>query len=128
MPSSVTLEPDADDHLTVIFSALAHPTRRAILGRLAEGEASVSELAEPFAMSMPAISRHIRVLEHAGLVQQGRRAQYRPCTLDAAPLAEVSAWTEQVRQVWETSFDRLDDYVRRIQHPPINGDNQKDPK
>ena len=125
MPPTTTLEPETDDHLSVIFSALAHPTRRAILGRLAQGEASVSELAEPFAMSMPAVSRHIRVLEHAGLVQQGRRAQYRPCTLDAAPLEAVSAWTEQVREVWETSFDRLDDYVRRIQQQP---DNQKDPK
>ena len=125
MSPTATIEPDTDDHLSVIFSALAHPTRRAILGRLAEGEASVGELAEPFAMSMPAISRHIRVLENAGLVQQGRRAQYRPCTLDAAPLAAVSAWTEQVREVWETSFDRLDDYVRRIQNQP---DNQKDPQ
>lgn len=123
MPPVPTLEPHTDDHLSVIFSALAHPTRRAILGRLAQGEASVSELAEPFAMSMPAISRHIRVLETAGLVQQGRRAQYRPCTLDAAPLAEVTAWTDQVREVWETSFDRLDEYVRRMQQQP---DNQKD--
>ncbi|MEM9466765.1 MAG: metalloregulator ArsR/SmtB family transcription factor [Actinomycetota bacterium] len=125
MPPTATLDSDSDDQLTLIFSALAHPTRRAILGRLAQGEASVGELAEPFAMSMPAVSRHIRVLERAGLVQQGRRAQYRPCSLDAAPLAEVTAWTERVREVWETSFDRLDDYVRRIQNQP---DHQKDPK
>ena len=124
MPPTALADP-TDDHLSVIFSALAHPTRRAILGRLAQGEASVGELAEPFAMSMPAISRHIRVLESAGLVQQGRRAQYRPCTLDAAPLAEVSAWTEQVREVWETSFDRLDDYVRRIQNQPPQKENQQ---
>ena len=117
MPPTATLEPDADDRLSEIFAALAHPTRRAILGRLAQGEASVGELAEPFAMSMPAVSRHIRVLEKAGLVQQGRRAQYRPCSLDTAPLAEVTEWTQQVREVWETSFDRLDDYVRRIQNP-----------
>ena len=125
MSPTSTLDNDTDDHLSEIFAALAHPARRAILGRLAQGEASVSELAEPFAMSMPAVSRHIRVLERAGLVQQGRRAQYRPCTLDTAPLAAVSEWTEQVREVWETSFDRLDDYVRRIQQQP---DNQKDPK
>jgi DNA-binding transcriptional ArsR family regulator len=125
MTLPTALASDTDDQLTLIFSALAHPTRRAILGRLAEGEASVGELAEPFAMSMPAVSRHIKVLERAGLVRQGRRAQYRPCTLDTAPLAEVAEWTERVREVWETSFDRLDDYVRRIQQPP---DNQKDPK
>ena len=113
--STSTLEPA--DRLSETFAALAHPTRRAILSRLAQGEASVSELAEPFEMSMPAVSRHIRVLERAGLVQQGRRAQYRPCTLDTSPLTEVSEWTEQVRDVWETSFDRLDDYVRRIQNP-----------
>ena len=103
-----------DDRLTDTFSALAHPTRRAILSRLAEGEASVTELAEPFEMSMPAISRHIRVLEHAGLVHQGRRAQYRPCTLDTAPLEEALAWADQVRGVWEASFDRLDAYVREL--------------
>ena len=123
MPVTTILEPDADDHLSAIFGALAHPTRRAILGRLAHGEASVGELAEPFAMSMPAISRHIRVLERAGLVQQGRRAQYRPCTLDTTPLVEITAWTEQVREVWETSFDRLDDYVRQLQNQP---ETQKD--
>ena len=104
-----------DDRLTDTFSALAHPTRRAILARLAEGEASVGELAQPFDMTMPAISRHIRVLEKAGLVHQGRRAQYRPCTLDTRPLEEAVAWTEQVRGVWEASFDRLDGYVRELQ-------------
>ena len=122
MSPTDTIALDADDRLTEIFAALAHPTRRAILGRLAQGEASVGELAEPFAMSMPAVSRHIRVLEKAGLVQQGRRAQYRPCTLDTSPLAEVAEWTDQVRDVWETSFDRLDDYVRRIQNPDAGSD------
>ena len=104
-----------DDRLTDTFSALAHPTRRAILARLAEGEASVGELAQPFDMTMPAISRHIRVLERAGLVRQGRRAQYRPCTLDTRPLEEAVAWTEQVRGVWDASFIRLDGYVRELQ-------------
>ncbi len=118
MSPAATLTAECDDRLNEIFAALAHPTRRAILGRLAEGEASVGELAEPFAMSMPAISRHIRVLEKAGLVHQGRRAQYRPCTLDTTPLDDVTAWTDQVREVWETSFDRLDEYVRRIQNQP----------
>ena len=111
-----------EDRLSDTFSALAHPTRRAILSRLAQGEASVGELAEPFEMSMPAISRHIRVLEKAGLVHQGRRAQYRPCTLDTAPLEEALAWTEQVRGVWEASFDRLDDYVRDLQRSKHKND------
>ena len=126
MSPTSTLEPDTDDRLSEIFAALAHPARRAILGRLAEGEASVGELAEPFAMSMPAISRHIRVLEKAGLVNQSRRAQYRPCTLDTTPLDDVTAWTDQVREIWETSFDRLDEYVRRIQNTPPAGDDKKD--
>lgn len=108
--SPVTLE----DQLSETFAALAHPTRRAILSRLARGEASVGELAEPFAMTLPAVSRHIRVLEKAGLVTQGRRAQYRPCNLDPRPLAAVADWTEQYRHVWEARFDRLDDYVRDL--------------
>lgn len=114
-----------DDRLTDTFSALAHPTRRAILSRLAEGEASVTELAEPFEMSMPAISRHIRVLEHAGLVHQGRRAQYRPCTLDTAPLEDALAWAEQVRGVWGASFDRLDSYVRELRTTEHNKTDQE---
>ena len=103
-----------EDRLSETFAALANPTRRAMLARLARGEASVKELAEPFDMTLPAISRHVRVLEQAGLVTQGKRAQYRPCTLDAAPLEEVSAWAEQYRHVWEARFDQLDDYLDRL--------------
>lgn len=102
------------DQLSATFSALANATRRAILARLADGEKSVSELAEPFDMSLPAISRHIKVLERAGLVVQGQRAQYRPCTLDAEPLEQVSTWAEQYRPVWEARFDRMDDYLQQI--------------
>src|SRR4051812_3398777 len=90
-----------DERLDLTFAALASSTRRAILARLAEGEANVNELAAPFAMSLPAISKHLKVLELAGLVVRGRRAQYRPCTLDATPLAAVSSWAEQYRPVWE---------------------------
>jgi DNA-binding transcriptional ArsR family regulator len=104
----------ADDKLSQIFAALANPTRRAIIARLAEGEATVNELAEPFQMSLPAISKHIKVLEHAGLIIQGKKAQYRPCTIDPSPLEEISNWTEQYRHIWETSFDRLDDYIHQI--------------
>src|SRR6266550_3037608 len=89
-----------EDRLSETFAALANSTRRAILARLAEGEATVNELAEPFAMTLPAISKHIKVLERAGLVTRGQRAQYRPCTLDAAPLEEISTWAEQYRSVW----------------------------
>ena len=99
-----------DERLDQTFAALANTTRREILARLAEGEATVNELAEPFNMSLPAISKHIKVLEHAGLITRGQRAQFRPCTLDAAPLQEVSNWTEQYRHIWEASFDRMDDY------------------
>src|ERR687898_740675 len=100
----------AEDRLSETFAALANPTRRAILARLAEGEASVNELADPFAMTLPAISKHIKVLQRAGLITRGQRAQYRPCTIDAAPLQAISAWTEQYRPVWEARFDRMDDY------------------
>jgi len=103
-----------DDKLSQIFAALANPTRRAILARLAEGEATVNELAQPFNMSLPAISKHIRVLEHAGLITQGQKAQYRPCSLDAAPLEEVSRWTDQYRHIWETRFDQMDDYINQL--------------
>lgn len=105
----------AEDRLSTIFSALANPTRLAILARLAEGEATVSELAAPFKMSLPAISKHIKVLERAGLIQQGQQAQYRPCKLDAAPLQEISVWTEQYRHIWESRFDKMDDYISKIQ-------------
>ncbi|MGB1253718.1 MAG: ArsR/SmtB family transcription factor [Candidatus Promineifilaceae bacterium] len=103
-----------DDKLSETFSALANPTRRAILARLAQGEATVNELAEPFDMSLPAISKHIKVLERAGLITQGQKAQYRPCTLNAAPLQKVSSWTEQYRHIWDTSFDRMDTYLNQL--------------
>jgi DNA-binding transcriptional ArsR family regulator len=103
-----------EDQLDETFAALANATRRAILARLADGDATVNELAEPFAMTLPAISKHIKVLERAGLVVRGRRAQYRPCALDAAPLEEVSTWAEQYRPIWEARFDRMDDYVKKL--------------
>jgi DNA-binding transcriptional ArsR family regulator len=103
-----------DDRLSETFAALASATRRAILARLAEGEATVNELAEPFDMTLPSVSKHIKVLERAGLVVRGQRAQYRPCALDAAPLEEVSTWAEQYRPVWEARFDRMEDYLTRL--------------
>ena len=109
-----------DDRLSQIFAALANSTRRAILARLAEGEATVNELAEPFNMSLPAISKHIRVLERAGLITQGQKAQYRPCTIDVTPLKEISNWTEQYRHIWDTSFDRIDDYINQFKDKENN--------
>ncbi|MCB0110734.1 MAG: winged helix-turn-helix transcriptional regulator [Caldilineaceae bacterium] len=103
-----------NDRLSQTFAALASSTRRAILARLAEGEATVNELAAPFNMSLPAISKHIRVLERAGLITQGQKAQYRPCSLDVTPLQEVSQWAEQYRHIWETSFDRMDAYIEQL--------------
>ena len=103
-----------DERLDETFAALANSTRRAILARLAEGEASVNELAAPFDLSLPAISKHIKVLERAGLVVRGRRAQYRPCTLDPAPLDAAAAWAERNRAVWRERFDRMDDELARI--------------
>jgi DNA-binding transcriptional ArsR family regulator len=103
------------DQLSATFSALADPTRRAILARLAAGEASVSELAEPFAISLPAISRHLKVLEGAGLIARGREAQWRPCRLRPEPLKQVAGWVETYKQLWEASFDRLDAYVQTLQ-------------
>lgn len=103
-----------DDKLDLTFAALANSTRRAILARLANGEATVNELAEPFNMSLPAISKHIKVLERAGLITQGQKAQYRPCALDPTPLQEISNWTEQYRPIWEARFDRMDDYINQI--------------
>ncbi|HEX4488981.1 MAG TPA: metalloregulator ArsR/SmtB family transcription factor [Terriglobales bacterium] len=102
------------DPLSTTFAALADPTRRAILFRLASGEASVTQLAEPFDMSMPAISKHLRVLEKAGLVARGREAQWRPRRLEAAPLKQVSDWVGHYRRFWEQSFDRLDDYLKEM--------------
>jgi DNA-binding transcriptional ArsR family regulator len=102
------------DHLSNTFAALADPTRRAILARLASGDASVTELAEPFEMSMPAVSKHIKVLERAGLIARGREAQWRPCRLDAAPLKDVAGWIEHYRRFWDASFDRLDAYLMEL--------------
>jgi DNA-binding transcriptional ArsR family regulator len=102
------------DQLSATFAALADPTRRAILARLASGEASVTQLAEPFEMSMPAISKHLKVLERAHLIARGREAQWRPCRLEAAPLKDIAEWIEHYRQFWEQSFDRLDDYLRKL--------------
>lgn len=104
-----------EDKLDATFAALADPTRRAILRRLAGGAASVSALAEPFAMSMPAVSKHLRVLQRAGLIVRGRKAQWRPCTLDAKPLKQAAQWIDQYRKFWEESFDRLDAYLKDLQ-------------
>lgn len=105
----------SDDRLSEAFAALANPTRRAILARLAQGEAGVNELAEPFAMTLPAVSRHIKVLEKAGLITRGRRAQFRPCALDASALADVASWAEQYRHLWEGRLDRLEQHARSTQ-------------
>jgi DNA-binding transcriptional ArsR family regulator len=104
-----------EDRLSETFAALANTTRRAILARLAEGEANVNELAEPFDLTLPAISKHIKVLESAGLVVRGQRAQYRPCTLDPSPLEQVSTWAERYRPVWEARFERMTDYITHLQ-------------
>jgi DNA-binding transcriptional ArsR family regulator len=104
-----------EDRLSETFAALANSTRRAILARLADGGATVSELAEPFEMTLPSISKHLKVLERAGLVVRGQRAQYRPCALDAAPIKEVSTWAEHYRPVWEARLDRMDAYLTRLQ-------------
>jgi DNA-binding transcriptional ArsR family regulator len=103
------------DHLSTTFQALADPTRRAILARLSNGAATVNELAAPFSMSLPAISKHLKVLERAQLISRGKEAQWRPCELKAAPLKEANAWTEQYRQFWEARFDRLDAYLQELQ-------------
>jgi DNA-binding transcriptional ArsR family regulator len=104
-----------EDRLTVTFAALSNATRRAILGRLAQGAATVNELAEPFDMTLPTISKHIKVLERAGLVQRGHTAQYRPCVIDAAPLKDVATWAEQYRSIWDDRLDRMDDYLKHLQ-------------
>ena len=103
------------DRLSLTFSALADPTRRAILARLVSGEVSVTELAEPFAMSLPAVSKHLKVLERAGLITRSREAQWRPCRLEAGPLKDAADWLEHYRRFWEESFDRLDDYLDELQ-------------
>jgi len=111
-----------EDRLSETFAALASPARRAILARLAEGEANVNELAGPFDLTLPAISKHIKVLERAGLIVRSRRAQYRPCALDPAPLEEVSAWAERYRPVWEARLDRMDDYLTQLRSQRTMGD------
>jgi DNA-binding transcriptional ArsR family regulator len=103
------------EQLDTTFAALADPIRRAILARLADADATVTELAEPFSVSLPAISRHLKVLERAGLITRGRAAQYRPCRLEPQPLGEAAGWLENYRLLWEGSFDRLDDHLRQIQ-------------
>lgn len=108
-------DPPSSDQLSVTFAALADPTRRAILAYLANGEASVTELAKPFAMSLPAISKHLKVLERAGLITRSRTAQWRPCQLNVAPLQAVDDWLDRYRQLWEDRFDRLDDYLHHLQ-------------
>jgi DNA-binding transcriptional ArsR family regulator len=104
------------DPLSTTFAALADPTRRAILARLVSGECSVTELAEPFDMSLPAVSKHLRVLERAGLIGRGREAQWRPCRIEAGPLKEASDWIENYRDVWESRLDRLGDYLKELKH------------
>jgi DNA-binding transcriptional ArsR family regulator len=102
------------DQLSATFSALADPTRRAILSRLAEGEASVQELSRPFEMSLPAVSKHLKVLQRAGLIEQGRRAQWRPCRIKAAPLKDAADWVEQYRELWEARYEQLDAYLEEM--------------
>ena len=107
--------PLAPDHLSTTLAALSDPTRRAILARLAAGQATVTEIAAPFAMSMPAVSRHLKVLERAGLITRGREAQWRPCRITAAPLKDVADWLAHYQRFWTESLDRLDDYLRDVQ-------------
>ena len=113
------------DQLSTTFAALADPTRRAILARLASGQASVTELSAPFAMSMPAISKHLKVLEGAGLIVRGRNAQWSPCRLAPAPLEDVANWVEHYRQFWTESFDRLEDYLKEVQDEENNHGRKK---
>ena len=118
------------DQLSTTFSALADPTRRAILARLTSGEASVKELAEPFEMSLPAISKHLKVLENAGLIARGKEAQWRPCRLEAEPLREASDWIDHYRKFWEQRFDRLEEYLKELQSKQQKekpGDEQRHP-
>jgi DNA-binding transcriptional ArsR family regulator len=117
--------PSAPDHLSTTLAALADPTRRAILARLAAGQATVTEIAAPFAMSMPAVSRHLKVLEHAGLITRGRQAQWRPCRITAGPLKDVADWVAHYRKFWTESLDRLDDYLRDIQKKEKNRGHNK---
>ena len=116
------------DVLDLTFAALADPTRRAILARLSSGEASASELGAPFAMSQPAVSKHLKVLERAGLIVRGKNAQFRPCRLNAAPLKSASGFLEEYRRFWEESFDRLDEYVKRLQQEEKKHGRTKKPR
>jgi DNA-binding transcriptional ArsR family regulator len=111
---TTTLDTLDDERLSETFSALANSTRRALLARLAQGEATVNELAEPIDLTLPAVSKHLKVLERAGLVVRGRQAQYRPCALNAQPLLEVANWAEQYREIWEARFDRMDAYLEKL--------------
>lgn len=113
------------DHLSTTFAALADPTRRAILASLTTGEKTVSDLAEPFDMTMPAITKHLKVLEKANLIERSREAQYRPCKLQPMPLREVDNWIEQYRKFWEESFDRLDEYLKQIQTKKENDNDNR---
>jgi DNA-binding transcriptional ArsR family regulator len=113
------------DSLSMTFSALADPTRRAILSRLADGEASVTELAAPFPISLPAVSKHLKVLERAGLIARSREAQWRPCRLEAEPLKEVAEWAEGYRRFWEESFERLDEYLEELKQKEEKSDSTK---
>lgn len=110
----------ASDPISTTFAALADPTRRALLARLSGGEASVTELAAPFQMTLPAVSKHLKVLERAGLIARGREAQWRPCRLQAGPLKQADEWLESYRRFWEESFDRLENYLRDLQEEPTN--------
>ena len=120
------LAADSSEHLDAVFAALADPTRRAILARLAQGEATVTELAAPFAMSLPAISKHLKVLERAGLITRGREAQWRPCRIEAGPLKEVAGWVEGYHALWDARFDRLDAYLREVQQEEQEHDRHED--
>ncbi|HEV3102112.1 MAG TPA: metalloregulator ArsR/SmtB family transcription factor [Candidatus Dormibacteraeota bacterium] len=114
----------ATDHMSITFAALADPTRRAILARLASGDASVTELAEPFKLSLPGVSKHLKVLQKAGLITQGRKAQWRPCRLEAARLKEVADWVDDYRRFWDESFDRLGEYLEELQKEKKDDDRQ----
>ncbi|GAA1404995.1 ArsR/SmtB family transcription factor [Catellatospora coxensis] len=114
------------DRLSLVFAALADPTRRAILARLADGEATVNQLAEPFPISLQAVSKHLKVLEQAGLITRGRDAQWRPCRLEAAPLRDISAWAASYRRFWDERYDRLDDYLQTLQQTGPSEEEQQD--
>lgn len=124
--NQVVMDMQHNDPLSTTFAALADPTRRAILARLAQGETSVKDLAAPFDMSQPAISKHLRVLEKAGLIEQGRQAQWRPRRLQAGPLREVADWVSQYRRHWEESFERLDTYLREVGEQQEQGNGEHD--